>query len=635
MTQSIIISNKNTSHAGRYTEIHDDQMRRITMKTKRILAALLSAAVCLSLMTGCGKGGSSENSKESGQSVLSDTGSGTSEESRNGENSEKASDEGSETSEKPDTESGIHTLYIRDQEKNEEIKATFFNTMTSASEDITMTKTGEDSNCFYFTCKADTDKYNMVHLTYGDTVSRDVAFNKCVGGWCLWNDELLPCSQDKEPEYSPKYDTKIFQFDGYDVVTYIWKPDNYDASSPEKYSTVYVLDGQTVLSVEIAHDVQCWNVAEAVDSMMSVTDFKSILVAIETNEHRADMLVPDFGEIDSRFQLTSEKRCGAFGDFISDTVIPYVEQNYNVYTDAIHNSISGSSFGGLASFYIAMEHPDKFGTAGVLSASFQLYSEDVWKSYISEKVKNEDQPFLYFYAGRYSGDNGDVASATYNSLIEAGYTKEKLVYDKYEQGTHNIPYWRSIYPEFLEAAFMQKVAALECGVPVDYQDKSIDPAIANMIESTPDDSSISPEDDPRPEEIKYYVFYDNSETKWDTVWAYWWPGGNVPCTNVITKEIYMADWPGFEMERIEGTDIYRIAAPLDAGNIIFNTGVPDSEVMKGALAYQTIDLPYSYSNCSGKIFKIDTSVEPRPEKGYEKTKYKYSAGDWSDFSYPA
>ena len=609
------------------------------MKTKRILAAILSAVFCLTVAAGCGstQNDQSNTSGQSEQSVSaagSETeNSGDTDKNSTEQSGEKTDTENSKEPESSQAESSVHTLYIRDQGKNAEIKATFFNTLSGASEDVNMNKTSEEGDCFIYTCDGDTDKYNMVHLTYGDITSRDIAFNKCVGGWYLWNDELLPCAQGKEPNYTPKYETKVFQFDGYDVKTYIWTPDNYDASSADKYSTVYVLDGQTVLSTEISGDVQCWNVAESVDSMMSVTDNKAILVAVETDAHRSDMLIPDLGEIDPNM-IKSEKRCVAFADFLSDTVVPYIEQSYNVYTDAIHNSISGSSLGGLASFIIAMEHPEKFGTAGVLSPSFQVYSEETWVKYLNEKTFSESSPFLYFYAGRYSGDNGDVGSMVYNNIIKTNYPKDKLVFEKYESGTHNIPYWRCIYPEFLEAAFMQKVSALECAVPVVYNDTTLDPNLANLPESLPENASMSPEDDPRPEEIKYYLFYDNSETKWDSVWAYWWPSSNEPPKNVITKEPYGAQWPGLEMERIEGTDIYRIVAPIDAGNIIFNSGVPDSEVMKGVLAYQTTDLPYNYSLYSGKIFKIDTSVEPRPEKGFEKTKYKYSKGDWSDFVYP-
>ena len=126
-----------------------------------------------------------------------------------------------------------------------------------------------------------------------------------------------------------------------------------------------------------------------------------------------------------------------------------------------------------------------------------------------------------------------------------------------------------------------------------------------------------------------YVYYDNSETKWDKVYAYWWGGMAV---NSITKEAYYyTDWPGFEMEQIEGTDIYRIVAPFGAQGIIFDSGVTDKEVSEGKDAYQTTDLPYTNA-LIGKLYKIDTSVEPKADPGSMKTKRRYSEGSWSDYS---
>ena len=102
--------------------------------------------------------------------------------------------------------------------------------------------------------------------------------------------------------------------------------------------------------------------------------------------------------------------------------------------------------------------------------------------------------------------------------------------------------------------------------------------------------------------------------------------------NSITKEpYYYADWPGFEMERIEGTDIYRAVAPFGVIGIIFDSGVSDKEVSEGKTAYQTTDLPYSNAMI-GKIYKIDMSVAPKADPGAMKTKHRYSAGDWSDYS---
>ena len=84
-----------------------------------------------------------------------------------------------------------------------------------------------------------------------------------------------------------------------------------------------------------------------------------------------------------------------FCDFVVNTVVPGIEKQYNVYTDPVHNAISGSSLGGMESFYIGMEHPEKFGNIGAMSPSFWMYDDQVWEDYLKQKDFSENAPFVY------------------------------------------------------------------------------------------------------------------------------------------------------------------------------------------------------------------------------------------------
>ena len=570
------------------------------MSVKQIIAGLLCGVLCLSTATAC------SNTKESAQ----------------------ATQDSATDPEKP-KEAKMHKLTIRAAAEITEMTATFLNTASGKTSDVKMEKSADGDRNVLFSCEADVNLYNMVHLTYGETTSMDVAFNSFVSGWNLDNDELLPYTVGTEPAYDPKFETKVFQFDGRDKNVYIWTPEDYDKNSDEKYAVIYMFDGQSVLATGkergMDNDVFCWNVSESVSGMMAATDNKAIIVAIDNGSpYRNDELIPDLGSIDLEGEGANikeedftQKRGNAFADLICDTIMPYVNENYNVYTDAQHTSLIGSSLGGLETFYAVLAHPDKFGTGGVLSATFSMYAEKEWKAFLSDKMHMENAPLLYVYAGGYMTDNGSGTEMIYNELIESGYPKDKLVFNKYEQGEHFIQFWRNIYPEFLEAAFSKDVSALEFGVPVEYEDKS-DPYAAYFEDLEIDTDNDKPG----------YVYYDNSETKWDKVYVYWWGGMAV---NSITKEgMYFADWPGFQMEQIEGTDIYRAAAPFGVQGIIFDSGVTDKQVAEGKDAYQTTDLPYS-NGLIGKIYKIDMSVEPKADPGQMKSKRRYSEGSWSDY----
>lgn len=585
------------------------------MKTKRVFAGVLSTALCMSLLTACGNA-------DNGTSKTS----------------ESISTSNSATEQSTTGEKKTYTLYIRDDAKSAEMTATFWNSSNDKTEDVKMEKAEETDKYILYSCEGDTNTYNMVHLSYGESQpTMDVAFNEMVSGWYLYQDELLPYTKGKEPNYSPKYETKEFEFDGYKKNVHIWTPDDYDKDSADKYSVIYMLDGQSVLSKEIGNEIQCWDVAEHVESMMSVTDNKAVIVAIETMggimedgktiNTRDDELIPDIGEfLEWNGQtVNSKKRGNDFSNFVYDTVVPYVEENYNVYTDAAHNAVAGSSYGGLGSFYIGMDHPDKFGTIGAFSASFQIYKPETLEEYAKKVIALENKPFVYFYAGGYATDTAASDVMLYNYLAENGYPKDKIVFNKDEDGEHFVPYWRNTYPEFLSVMFTGKVSALESGAAIAYANtEEIDMTSTEPV-------SINP-DDPRTGDVMNYFYFDNSETKWDKVYAWWW--GDKPVNKITGEEWYgvKGPWPGVEMEKIGDTDIYRVVVPIGDLGLVLSSGVTDEEIENGTIGYQTKDLKFNSNINAGQIYKIDMSEEPVPGRGIEKTKFKYNAGEWSNYT---
>lgn len=180
-------------------------------------------------------------------------------------------------------------------------------------------------------------------------------------------------------------------------------------------------------------------------------------------------------------------------------------------------------------------------------------------------------------------------------------------------------------------------------------------------ESTEEPSEESKEESTIPDyyitQTKDYVFFDNSQTKWDKVYAYWWNADLGETYDKLTKdeegnpaiypdydrdengEILLDEdgnrirnrWPGVAMEQVEGTDIWQVRVPYGATNIIFNSGVSDADVAAGTEAYQTADMKFNSDENAGQIYTIDTSVEPKAGRGVEKTKFRYSEGAWTDY----
>ena len=374
-----------------------------------------------------------------------------------------------------DEASTIHTLYFKDSSKSEKVTATFFNSDSGESEDVKMEKLSEDDDSFTFSCEADRSVYNMAYITFDDNKTKIFAFNRCTSGWYNTGEDLLPYFEGEEPDYDSEFDDVKLSAYGYDKWVHIRTPDDYDPSSDEKYSTVYVLDGQGFVFLnENGQKLKgCPLVEKQAEIMASVTGKKAIVVAIESNIARDYELVPDIGEsMDEKYykamhgdDAEEEYECMSgirFASFAAETLVPYIQENYNVYTDALHTSITGASLGGLEAFYMAMEYPEVFGTTGAISPSFWMYDDDTWADYLGEKSFGEDSPFIYIYSGGENDVNrDDVVTKMVERIKNVGYPEEKLAFHYNEEGIHDSTVWRNIYSEFLEATAFRHVDVLQ------------------------------------------------------------------------------------------------------------------------------------------------------------------------------
>jgi len=59
-----------------------------------------------------------------------------------------------------------------------------------------------------------------------------------------------------------------------------------------------------------------------------------------------------------------------------NSLIPYIESNYSVYTDREHRAIAGLSMGGGQSFNIGLTNLDKFAYIGPISAAPNTYPNE-------------------------------------------------------------------------------------------------------------------------------------------------------------------------------------------------------------------------------------------------------------------
>ena len=353
----------------------------------------------------------------------------------------------------PAEESG-RLLYIKDSSKAESITAVFKSTQTGKTEEVQLKKIDSQEEYTEFSCSADTSEYDRVTIVSDSSSTPELAYNDYVSGWELGSRRFYPYTHGKE-NTEPKYERKSFEYQNRTKDILIWIPEDYQPFG-EKVSVIYMTDGQNLLS-RSATSTGSWGAAESVAAMAAMGGERCMIVGIENADGwRDDELTPNIGEV-----LSPEYEDGHgqyFSDFLVNVVMPYINENYNVYTDREHTHICGSSSGGIESFYIAMEHPDRFASVGALSPAFILFGDDTWVEYLKAKDFSKYAPLIYLYCGKSDSDSLEQMLCSgvgpmMDDLSAAGYPKDKIVKKIYDDGVHNEMYWRAVFPDYLKYAF--------------------------------------------------------------------------------------------------------------------------------------------------------------------------------------
>jgi enterochelin esterase-like enzyme len=141
----------------------------------------------------------------------------------------------------------------------------------------------------------------------------------------------------------------------------------------------------------------------------------------------------------------------AFADFLSNELIPWVRQKYNVTKDPGQVVVAGSSFGGIASVYAGLRHPETFGNILCQSGSFwwsapkpEPYAEP---NFLAKEFAKSPKLPLRFYmdAGSFevdlNGGGGAILEPSRHMrdvLLAKGY----VVHYQENVGGHDYLSWR-------------------------------------------------------------------------------------------------------------------------------------------------------------------------------------------------
>lgn len=218
---------------------------------------------------------------------------------------------------------------------------------------------------------------------------------------------------------------------------WIYLPPDYD-SSTEAYPVIYMHDGQNLFNKATSFAGE-WKVDESMNELINQGATKSIIVGIDNGgSFRIDELTP---WVNSRYG-------GGDGDryvrFITETLKPFIDENYRTKSNRFNTGIMGSSLGGLISYYAAVQYPETFGMAGVFSPSF-WYSNEVFP--FTESFENEYSSRFFFLMGEKESNTAvSEMNNVISSLKSTGFPEENIKSVVKADGTHSEWFWAREFP---------------------------------------------------------------------------------------------------------------------------------------------------------------------------------------------
>ena len=225
----------------------------------------------------------------------------------------------------------------------------------------------------------------------------------------------------------------------------IWLPDGYPHSGP--YNVVYMHDGQMLYDATHNWAKQEWKIDEVAGKLLSENKInKTIIIGVHNNgaKRHSEYLpnkVFNYLSGDDLFNNLSTKNNNRSDEYLKFLVFelkPFIDLNYNVFVDANHTFVMGSSMGGLISMYAICEYPNVFGGAACVSTHWIGKMEDnsfipeAFLQYLKDYLPNPKNHRIYF-------DTGD-------QTLDAFYPPyQKKVDELMKSNNFNSSNWETLY----------------------------------------------------------------------------------------------------------------------------------------------------------------------------------------------
>ncbi len=256
-----------------------------------------------------------------------------------------------------------------------------------------------------------------------------------------WRKNWLPFKNNFLPKV--KLISEEFEIPQLNKTRRVWAllPHDYDNSNLD-YPVLYLQDAQNLFNENAQYGN--WEIDKKLAVMAEYSIGKIIIIAVE---HAEKERIKEYNVGNTVLGNGQGKK---YIRFLTDTLKPFIDENFRTKSDRENTGIGGSSMGGLVSIFSGIMYPEVFG-------KLMIFSPSLW---VVPKIKlsflDMDEPQdtrVYLYAG---GDESEtmidhVTNFKNRLLKKEGFAdKMKIRLSINMAGKHNERYWSDEFPKAIE-----------------------------------------------------------------------------------------------------------------------------------------------------------------------------------------
>ncbi len=244
----------------------------------------------------------------------------------------------------------------------------------------------------------------------------------------------------------------------------VYTPSSYTTS--KKYGVLYMFDSQSLYLAadgaakshySLTEKREYWCADVAVTNLVKNGGDGLIIVAVDNTDGHRDSELTMSQSFGTLTDLANEPefyngKLDELGNFMRETLMPWVSEHYSVDTSREKTGIAGSSSGGLAAYYLGLRDNDLYSYIGAFSPANGLFTSSDWTRFYSGKDFSAGRPKVYVYCGKSDNDLEDMllpAAKQIKNLTSYGFKASDIIENYVEKATHNEIYWRVAFTDFL------------------------------------------------------------------------------------------------------------------------------------------------------------------------------------------